>query len=100
MGLEGLWGIEEVGLDPGQSVLGKGGEPQEAGLAHYTIINPCHFPFQLQTLSQNRQLTPSSYDAQELTDTVMHILGNAIDDDTSDSAAARELSHVRDLRLC
>ena len=54
----------------------------------------------MQTLSQNRQLTPSSYDAQELTDTVMHILGNAIDDDTSDSAAARELSHVRDLRLC
>ena len=51
-------------------------------------------PFQLQSLSQNRQLTPSSYDAQELTDTVMNILGLVVEDDTSDSPVARELAQV------
>ena len=50
--------------------------------------------FQLQTLSQNRQLAPSSYDAQELTETVMNILGLVAEDDTSDSPVARELSQV------
>ena len=62
-----------------------------------TVVNYSQIasvPFQLQSLSQNRQLTPSSYDAQELTDTVMNILGLVVEDDTSDSPVARELAQV------
>ena len=48
----------------------------------------------MQSLSQNRQLAPSSYDAQELTDTVMNILGLVAEDDTPDAPVARELAQV------
>ena len=49
----------------------------------------------MQSLSQNRQLAPSSYDAQELTDTVMNILGLVAEDDTPDAPVARELAQVQ-----